>query len=904
MKHILSILMLFATSPLFAQTLYTRTGPIPITQDSVTLQAGQFRGNIQWQKSLDNANWINLEGKNTNILKVKPDFEAMYRAVITEGTCFPIYSDTAKIVFTVPEVSTSFVAEITNNSALMGGNVISNGGAAISERGVCYSLSQKPTTAGSKVIMGNGTGTFKNTITGLSGNRNYFVRAYAKNSAGTSYGNEVSFKTNLVPPTINTLNVSSIAQTTATLGGNVTDDGGAIITARGVCWGTNQNPTVAGSKTSDCTGSGSFSSYLNGLAANTTYYVRAYAANSEGIVYGNEETFKTKNEGEPETVLDSDGNVYHTVTIGTQVWMAENLKSTKYNDGTIIPNVTDNETWRVSTSGEYCWYNNNASYKNPYGALYNWHTVNTEKLAPAGWHVPSDAEWATLINYLGGGVYGGKLKESGFIHWTVNTLEGTNETGFTAVPGGLRMGNGFFQVFSFSSFWWSSTETNFITNSTNAWYMGLDDGNNIFRKNEYQNFGYSVRCVKDNLSASCAVIPTLTTTIVSNITTTSALCIGNVANDGGAEVIMRGACWNTTGNPTTANSINTSGAGNGDYGLYLEGLAPNTTYFIRAFATNSVGTAYGNELSFTTGEKATLPTVTTNEITAITQTSANTGGTIIFNGYANIIARGICWDIKENPTTANSKTSDGAGTDVYSSYLTGLSANTTYYIRSYATNSAGTGYGNQITFTTKPVSQTGTVTDIDGNVYHTITIGNQVWMVENLRVTKFNDGTSIPNVTSNSAWSNLKTPGYCWNQNDSTYKNPYGALYNWYSVNTGKLAPKGWHVPSDAEWKILVDFLGNYSWVSYKLQEPGSSHWNDFNRNATNETGFTALPGGSRIGPNSGLPGEFNQIGYYGQWWSSSDNGFSATNSQFMQSQINTWETTKETGLSVRCLRD
>ncbi|MBI5010148.1 MAG: fibrobacter succinogenes major paralogous domain-containing protein, partial [Bacteroidia bacterium] len=137
------------------------------------------------------------------------------------------------------------------------------------------------------------------------------------------------------------------------------------------------------------------------------------------------------------------------------------------------------------------------------------------------------------------------------------------------------------------------------------------------------------------------------------------------------------------------------------------------------------------------------------------------------------------------------------------------------------------------------------VSDIDGNVYQTVTIGTQVWMKENLKTTKLNDGIALPNVIDNAAWAALTTTGYCWYNNDATtYKSTYGALYNWYAVNTGKLCPIGWHVPSDDEWTLLTTFRGGYSVAGGKLKETGTLHWTSPNTGATNETGFTALPGG------------------------------------------------------------
>ncbi len=150
----------------------------------------------------------------------------------------------------------------------------------------------------------------------------------------------------------------------------------------------------------------------------------------------------------------------------------------------------------------------------------------------------------------------------------------------------------------------------------------------------------------------------------------------------------------------------------------------------------------------------------------------------------------------------------------------------------------------------KDEEPTDKITDKDGNVYTYVTIGTQVWMVENLKTTKYNDGTDIPLVTDNTAWSNLSTSGYCWYNNDaSTYKTPYGAMYNWFAVATGKLCPTGWHVATDNDFSVLANYLGGLSVAGDKLKEAGTAHWLSPNTGATNESGFTALPGGYR-GPS------------------------------------------------------
>lgn len=195
------------------------------------------------------------------------------------------------------------------------------------------------------------------------------------------------------------------------------------------------------------------------------------------------------------SITDIDGNTYKTVTIGTQTWMAENLKVTKYNDGIAIPNVTDDTAWGELTTGALCDYDNTPSNSETYGKLYNWHAVNTGKLCPTGWHVPSDAEWTELTDYLGGtSVAGGKLKETGTTHWASPNTGATNETGFTALPGGRRIYYVSFINIGYFGLWWSATESS----ATNAWYRAMySDYSNVGRNDYSKELGCSVRCLRD-----------------------------------------------------------------------------------------------------------------------------------------------------------------------------------------------------------------------------------------------------------------------------------------------------------------------------------------------------------------------------------------------------------------------
>lgn len=195
------------------------------------------------------------------------------------------------------------------------------------------------------------------------------------------------------------------------------------------------------------------------------------------------------------------------------------------------------------------------------------------------------------------------------------------------------------------------------------------------------------------------------------------------------------------------------------------------------------------------------------------------------------------------------------------------------------------------------------VKDADGNTYHTVTIGTQVWMVENLKTTKYNDGTSIPLVTDNTAWSALTTPAYTWYNNDmSSNKATYGALYNWYVINTGKLAPTGWHVASDAEWNTLITYLGGASVAGGKLKEAGTEHWVFPNANATNNYGFRALPGGIRS-----ANGLFNIMGISGFWWSSTVRSSTEALHEYIGNSSDTITSkaaSMNMGFSVRCIKN
>jgi uncharacterized protein (TIGR02145 family) len=620
----------------------------------------------------------------------------------------------------VPVLTTYEVREITTTTAICGGFITDNGGADVTSRGVCWSTGQNPTISGNKTTDGTGISSFISSISDLTPNTNYYLRAYASNRAGTGYGNEISFTTEPVTPlqvlTTNVqLSFDEYGSGGAYTGGTIVSDGGMIITSRGVCWSTNQSPTILDKKTSDGTGSGAFKSLISrsNLGPATTYYVRAYATNGSGTAYGNQVSFTS-----PCIILD---------------------RMTYYNFNLSAPS---NDAIGQSTSTKLAWIK-------------------------AG--------------------YAGKVDV-------------------------------------------------YLSTSPNP----------------------SVKI------ASNYLYDTLT----------------------------------------------------------VSGLAAGITYYWKVFRFNSslpCDTATTSVWHFTTFLKEKTPSVSTLPVTSYTSVSAIVGGKVVDNGGAAVSEYGVYWGTKGNPESTGTKVPVGTGTGAFSTGLAGLIQSTTYYVKAYATNSIGTAYGTQVIFDLNNGSIS--VTDIDGNVYNTVKIGNQLWMAENLKTTKYSDGTVIPLVQTSSEWAGLDetSKAYCWYADNILNKDIYGALYTWGAAMNGALSnnnkpsgvqgacPVGWHLPSDAEWIELENYLGGMSLAGNKMKETGISHWAFPNPGATNESGFSALPGGFR-GFALYYNGGCSDISTQGGWWST----YGPVNQSYIVCRLLSVGSPyilnngnyKNYGRSVRCIKD
>ncbi len=313
-------------------------------------------------------------------------------------------------------------------------------------------------------------------------------------------------------------------------------------------------------------------------------------------------------------------------------------------------------------------------------------------------------------------------------------------------------------------------------------------------------------------------------------------------------------------------------------------------------------------------KKEEVPALTTSSITNVTGSTATCGGTITDEGSGTIIERGVCWSKEKNPAITDNRSDDGGGAGNYTSNMTNLNSLTTYYVRAYATNKFGTGYGNEINFQTAPpkINFNGwipydSVTDQDNNIYRIVNIGEQTWMAENLRAIHYQDGSPVQNVTDIKAWIRLNNGAYCFYGNDTLNKNVYGVLYNWFTVaDPHKICPAGWHVPSDNEWTVLENYLGGSEVAGMKIKETGLRHWVNPNLGASNESGFTALPSGSRY---FSINDDFLGLRFYCMWWSSTEHN--TFNESAWYRSLNTSEIVsgrnyylKKSGFSIRCVMD
>ena len=592
------------------------------------------------------------------------------------------------IGLTDPTLNTSVISGITATTAIGGGNIASDGGVPITARGVCWTSSgNNPTIADNKTVDGSGIGSFTSNLTGLTAGVSYKVAAYATNTRGTFYGTPLVFSSATVLPSLATIGSAQITGSSATLLGDVSSDGGSAITEKGICWGLSSGPTTSDYILAHPTNTlHGYSVNVTYLLPNTTYYYRAYASNGIGTAYGNEMSFKT-----PVVlpVVTTDAVIISgyatataggTFTFGGKVvsvggdsnlikgveWYIPNTFTANFKDvgGSASFNITITNALLPATT-----YSARAFATNSAGTAYG-AVVTFTTLTPTPLLTTSNVAWLTSTT----AVCGGNIADDRGVTTTRGLCWGLSSGPTTANSKTVDSSTGV---------------GSYVSNMT-----GLIQTSSTYYVRAYATSIYGTFYGNEISFRNTALL--ISTAFPSNLGSTTVISGGIIATDGGLSVTQRGVCWSTSSGPTTAGSkLVDSSTGIGSYTSSITGLTSGTTYYLRAYAITSSGTSYGEEVTFKTTSLATL---TTTAGAVVDMNSATSGGNITNDGGATITSRGVCWSMSPNPTTADSKTTDGSGTGVFTSTLASLQIGGTYHIRAYAINSVGTAYGNDVTY--------------------------------------------------------------------------------------------------------------------------------------------------------------------------------------------------------------
>jgi uncharacterized protein (TIGR02145 family) len=629
---------------------------------------------------------------------------------------------------------------------------------------------------------------------------------------GTAFVNMVGGVAQFSMPSIAaTTGVYSITSSSATSGGEISSDGGAAITARGIVWGTSTAPTIAlVTKTTDGTGTGTYSSTITGLTPGVTYYVRAYATNSVGTKYGTEISFNTAlalptlattttASSIGATTAISGGNITFnggaTVTVSGVVWSTISTPTialtTKTTDGAATGTYTSSLTGLTPGTLYYVRSYATNSVGTNYGAQINFTTLNTATISAT-----ASATSITSTSAISGATItadgGAAVTARGLVYGTssgASTFSATSGTG-------------------------TGTYTSSLT--------GLSPATTYFVRAFATNSVGTVYGTETSFT-TIAVEPTVSATVlIASITGSSATSGGTISSNGGSTVTLSGIVWSTTSTPTIALlTKTTNGSATGTYTSSLTGLAPATLYYVRAYATNSIGTSYGPERSFTT--LAIAPTISaTSSAISITSSTATIGGTITADGGAAVTSRGVVYGTSAGSATYS--VTSGTGTGTYTISLTGLTPATTYFVRSFATNSVGTVYGTETSFTTLAIAPTLTTTAAGSITKYGASGGATITS---------NGGSAI--TVSGICWSTTATP------TTSDSKTTDGTTSGTFtSTITGLTAGTTYYVRAYATNPIGTSYGANQSFttLSTPLSQTsvliGTQTWTDKNLNVAN----------------------------------------------------------------------
>lgn len=733
-----------------------------------------------------------------------------------------------------PTVSTNSVSGITGSSVNTGGNVTNQGGSVVSERGVCWHTSSSPLITHNKKKEGAGTGYFSLTITNLQSNTTYYLRAYAINNSGVSYGATRTFKTTQIQGSekelIETSGASLITESSVTCSGKIQSQPKDKLIEKGICWHTSSNPTISHNKKTSNSSTNLFAVSISGLKPSTTYYYRAYITTQTGTQYGNQLSFTTKSSNET---------------------AEKGIPSVNLSFPT---NITSNSAlFNVSVSGS------NIPAQSLRGVCYS--------LSPN----------PTFQNN--------------------KVLGSSNSTTFQLSLTQLSENQMYYACA-------------FIEYQGNYMYSNPVKFNTSKEGSEQPVFNDGIQT------------PVMGSTQVSEISSTTAKAHSKIVDNGGSTILEKGFCYDKTQNPTITNSYIISYKLGMDIESDISGLQSGTKYFVRAYAKNAKGIAYGNQISFNTKvsqESQVQIDVITNTPFSIESHGIQVTGKM--NNVPNIDfikEMGFCYGTNPSPTLGDQKVISqhiNYSPSYFGYHIRGLQPNTTYYVRAYGvTIENDIIYGNVIPFNTSidPIQDRYQL-NYNGYSYQIVKIGSQDWFAENLRTNSYANGDPIPELKDRLDWFNVKSGAWCHYDNNPQNNDPYGKLYNWYVVEDSRnVCPNGWKVPTDSDWKTLEEQLGmlnqdlNRNSSRGQLQNIGGklkkvNGWRNPNFGAENSASFSAVPSGDR--QNFGLFGLLTEAVFF--WSSTPNNDLSAWARWifYNNGSIGRDPYVKSAGFAIRCVK-
>ena len=735
---------------------------------------------------------------NLESLQQGQTYYVRYKVFNSFNSMIPTRVDTFRTrAYTVPSVRTDSVTHITTHSADCYFTLTYWGCDSLPIVGVCFStsLSDRTNIPCTTTLSDS---TFVCSLSDLTDGKTYSVYAFAKNAQGTAYSEKVITFTTIaiVPPTITTSDVTAISYTSAVCGGDISSDGNAKVTERGICYATTAQPTTQDSVILCGSGTGSFSTVLPNLQDGTTYYVRAFATNSKGTAYGDQKTFTTTSYYAPTVSTNAPQNIsFTTTTCGGKVLTDGALSITDKGIcyGTSPSPTVNSQKISCGTGlGDFtCTLSNLRDSTVYYARAY---AVNAKGIAYG-----EQVSWRT----------------KGYALPTLSTIAASNITFTSATCGGSITSDGNAEITSRGICY--STKSNPTISSSKVTsgsgtgtftcnLANLSDGTTYYARAYATNKKGTAYGAQISWTTKAYTRPTVNTIEAQNVSYTTATCGGNVTSDGGKSITSRGICYSTKSNPTIVDNKIVSGSGVGSFSCILTNLSDNTTYYVRAYATNSKGTEYGMQQVFTTLTYS-LPSVTTLDITDIGCNSASCGGTIVSDGGKNVISCGICYSTSPNPTLSDNSI-PGNNTPNFDCHLSDLSTFTTYYVRAYATNEKGTAYGEEKIFGTEqptfsPDNVSTKVIFSKGNLQYQPSTNTWRFAEHQYDLIDYSDYSNIS--SGYTGWIDLFGWGTGNNPTDTSMdKENYKTYVDWGNNTIDMDAPNTWFLLHSSNWEYIL----------------------------------------------------------------------------------------------------